>query len=494
MPDLVKSIQKIEPDVWLVGGAIRDYLLKKPVKDLDFAVQGCASHCAHLAQKLAKKLKVPCFPLDRERGMWRLTLKDCANLDFSPLKNDIQTDLLSRDFSINALALPLKELKSAKLQKDLSFELKIRNKKAVIDFSKGMEDIENKRIRAVSAVNLDEDPLRTLRAFRFSCQLGFDVDKKTLAEIKKRSQKIKSCAGERIKEELMKIFKCGDCSPTVRSMLKSGILSALFPDLEAQKDCAEIYYGKGGVLKHTMTVLERMDLFFRSPARYMPAYKNFSFKQDFIPVLKLAAILHDIAKPATAREINGRLRFFGHEEKGAAMSYRILKDLKFSNEEIKFLCRIIGQHLRIGNIAHSETISQKAMFKIFSDLGDFTPGLIILSWADHASYIPEKKLLDSVNEMKKKPFKIPPKGLPRTGFKKTLRFIQVVNLIAKNYAGRKKDFKTKPLLDGNEIMKLLNLNPGPKVGEVLRRLKFIQFEGKVKTRKEAERYVKSLKV
>lgn len=494
MLDLLKTIKKTQANVWLVGGAIRDYLLKRPIKDLDFAVQGSFDDCAKLAQELAKKFKIPCFPLDKQRGMWRLTFKKKANLDFSPLKNEIRTDLLSRDFSINSMALSVRDIKSVKLKKDFSFQLKVKNRKAIIDFSKGLDDIKNKRIRAISSDNLKQDPLRTLRAFRFSCQLGFNIDKKTLKEIKRQSLRIKTCAAERIKEELMEILKCSNCAKTVQSMLKNGILFTIFPELEAQKNCAKIYYGEGGVLKHTLAVLKRMDIFFASPAKYIPSYKYFSLSQDLIALLKLAAILHDIAKPATAKKINGRLRFFGHEKKGAAMSYKILKNLKFSNEEIKFLCKIIGQHLRIGNIAHCEKVSQKAMFKIFSDMADFTAGLIILSWADHSSYITEKKLLDSVNKMKNKPFKIPSKGLPKTGFKKTLRFIQVVNLIAKNYASRKNDFKTKPLLDGNEIMKLLNLNPGPKVGEVLRRLKFIQFEGKVKTKKEAERYVKSLKI
>ncbi|MEW5951358.1 MAG: CCA tRNA nucleotidyltransferase [Elusimicrobia bacterium] len=491
---LLNTLKNSDVEIWLVGGALRNHILKKPIKDLDFSVKASIPKCANFAKSVSKKLKAPCFPLDEERGIWRISLKNAVTLDFSPLKEDIKTDLMSRDFTVNSFALPVKEISNISLTKKGCVSLKIKSKTSVLDYCEGFKDIEKKRIRTPNKNNFKEDPLRLLRAFRFAAELGFSIDKKTLKEIKSKADLISSCAKERIKEELLKIFATSISSKIIQEMKKSGLLFQIFPQLKEQETCAEIYYGKGGVLKHTINVLKRADLFFSSPLKYMPAYKNFGFKQENIPLLKLAALLHDIAKPSTAKEINGRLRFFGHEEKGAAISYKILKDLKFSNEEIRFICRIIGQHLRIGNIAHSEVISQKAMFKIFSDLGESASGLIILSWTDHASYISEKKIFKSLDKMKKKPFKIPLKGLPKTGFIKTLRFIQVVNLIAKNYSLRKKDFQAKSILDGNEIMKILSIPPGPKVGEIIRRIKFIQFQGKIKTKKEAESYIKTLKI
>ncbi|GAB4032968.1 MAG: HD domain-containing protein [Elusimicrobiota bacterium] len=493
MPDLLKELLKEKKEIYLVGGALRDYLLKRPIKDLDFVISASSDSCGKYAKKLAKKIKASVFPLDIQRGVWRLSVDSGLNLDFSPLQDNIKKDLLSRDFTINALGLELKGISKLSWDKK-SFQIKPVKKCLIKDFSSGIKDLTNRRVRAVDEKAFEEDPLRMLRAFRFCSVLGFNLDSKTLMSIKKLSSRIKESSPERIREELLQTLSSPESHKAFQLMKKTGILFHIFPQLKEQEKCAEIYYGNGGVLKHTLAVLERMDLFFSKPEKYMPSYKGFGLSKEKIVLLKLSALLHDIAKPATAREIDGRLRFFGHEEKGARMSYTILRELKFSNEEIRYISRIIGQHLRIGNIAHSEIISQKAMLKIFSDLGETACGLIILSWADHASYISKKRLVSSVSEMKKKPFKIPPKGLPRTGFRKTLRFIQVVNLLASNYVKKKKDLNLKTLLDGHEIMKLLSLNPGPQVGEALRRLRFMQFEGKIKNRKDAERYLKTLKL
>lgn len=492
MPNFIKELIKIEKDVYLVGGALRDHFLKRPIKDLDLAISVPASQCGELCLKLAKEINASAFPLDIERGIWRIRMKNELQIDISPIQGrDITEDLLSRDFTINSLGMPLAGIKKISSGNG-NFAIEI-DKKHLMDLANGIRDIKSKKIRIIHTRTFLEDPLRMLRAFRFAYTLNFSIEKNTISAIKRTFEKINESAKERVREELLYILSSDNSASAFKEMKKCGLLYMIFPDLKKQEKCAEIYYGKGGVLKHTINVLERMDLFFSSPKKYMPAYKDFSMDEKNIKLIKLSALLHDIAKPDTARKVNGRLRFFGHEEKGASMAYKILKELKFSNEEIKYVCRIIGQHLRIGNIAHSEEISQRAMMRIYSDLGDATTGLMILSWADHASYIPEKKLISSISETKKKPFSIPEGGLPKTGFQKTLRFIQVVNLIAKNYIKNKDKLDAKPILNGHEVMKILNLPPGPNVGNALRKLRFMQLEGKIRNKKEAERYLKSLK-
>ncbi len=492
MSDLVKELLKMEKDVYLVGGALRDYFLKKPIKDLDFVIAIEASQCEKYCLELARGINASAFPLDIEKGIWRLKMSNGLQIDICPIQGaGIAEDLISRDFTINSLGIPLIGIKKISLNQE-KFTIQI-NKKYLLDLSNGIQDIKNKKIRVVHPKTFVDDPLRMLRAFRFAYTLNFSIENKTISAIKKTFRKINDSAKERIREELLLILSSGNSACAFKEMKKCGLLYMIFPDLKKQEKCAEIYYGKGGVLKHTFRVLERMDIFFLSPQKYMPAYKGFSLNEKKIKLIKISALLHDIAKPHTAKKINGRLRFFGHEERGASISYKILKELKFSNEEIKYICKIIGQHLRIGNIANSQEITQRAMMRIYSDLGDVATGLMILSWADHASYISEKKLISSISEMKKKPFSIPARGLPKTGFKKTLRFIQVVNLIAKNYLKNKDKLNTKPILDGHEVMEILNLPPGPNVGNALRKLRFMQLEGKIKNRQEAERYLKSLK-
>jgi len=446
-----------------------------------------------IAFRTARALKGTCFPLDEGRGVWRITLRSSGlNLDISPVSGNLTEDLSARDFTVNAMALPFAELKSLKTAKG-AFLLSL-DKKKIVDPSGGGKDLQKKLIRASGKNVFREDPLRMLRAFRFASSLGFEIEKDTFKLIKEESPRIKESAGERIKEELLAIFASGRSASFYEEMRNSGLLFSLFPELKLQEKCAEIYYGKGGVLKHTFNVMKRMDLLFSRPGKFISKYEGLNIRPAGEKLLKLAALFHDIAKPHKAKEINGRLRFFGHEEYGAFLAGRLMRGYKFSNEETRFVTKIIAQHLRVGNIAHNDVISDKAIYKIFSDLGEYAIPLLLLSWADHASYIPEKKLLASAAAMKQKPFRIPPRGLPKTGFKKTLRFIQVVNYLIRYYFEKRSKFRQENLLDGHQVMKALELKPGPAVGEVLRRVKLMQFEGKLKNRKQALKYIKTLKV
>jgi poly(A) polymerase len=477
-----------ENSTYLVGGAIRDFLIKRPIKDLDFIVDLKKKELEKAIAELSNKLKLPYFPLDKERGIWRISYGD-LNIDISVIEKNLYADLNSRDFTINSLAVKLKDLAYIKVESD-SFKINL-NKKNIIDANKGLADLKKKIIRANNKLVFAQDPIRILRAYRFAATLNFKIENNTLKEIKKDATLINKSAGERIKDELLKILYAEESAKYIKALKEANILFEIFPDLKYQEKCAEVYYGKGGVLKHTFLVLERMDLFFRMPEKFIPSFKKFKIKEEEIKILKLSAILHDIAKPHTAKPINGRLRFFGHEEYGAKITYNIMKNLKFSNKEIKLATKIISQHLRIGNISHCE-ITKKAIFKIFSDIAEFTPHLIILSFCDNASYISEKKLLASIKEIKKKPFKIK-KKLPRTGFIKTLRFLQVLNYISRQYVSPKNTMPN-PLLNGNEIMETLGIKPGPKVGEIISRLKLMQFQNKIETKKQAINYIKTLKI
>jgi putative nucleotidyltransferase with HDIG domain len=267
----------------------------------------------------------------------------------------------------------------------------------------------------------------------------------------------------------------------------------VIPELEAQRTCAEIYYGNGGVLKHTFAVMERLDLLLEDPGAYIPNWKKISEFFAEKEILKLAALLHDIAKPPCARRIKGRLRFFGHEEHGAVMSRRIMEDLRFSRDHVKLVTRAIGSHLRPGNLASNDSISDRAVFRFFRTMGEYTVPLLILCWADHASYITPARLASIKERIKEKPFPIPKNGLPRDGVKKTLRFMQVLNLLFQFYISKNIKLKTSRLIDGHDVIRTPELKPGPEVGEILEKVSLRRFEGTIKTRRQARLFLEKFR-
>ncbi len=487
-------------ETYIVGGALRDILLNRPLTDIDLAVP----NTANLEKKLkliAKKKSLSFFPLDKKEKTYRMILKEpfILQIDISAIKGKtIIADLKARDLTINSMAYPLTEVKNlsfniSKPKKDKGatiLKIKKLKLKKIIDPTEGIKDLKNKKIIFSNPEKaIKNDPLRMLRAFRISSQLDFKIDRKSLIEIKKQSPTILKSSSERIHDELMLILKNPHSLPYLKDLFKYGLLLTIFPDLQAQIKCAEEYYGKGGVLKHTFRVLERMEYFFEKAKVILPHYKeapDFSKEKE---ILKLIAILHDVAKPPKAAFVKGRLRFFGHEEYGAIMSERIMKDLRFSNNHIKLAYNTIAHHLRVGNLASNNNITDRAIFRFFRDMGDSSFYLLILCWADHSSYISLSQVTSILKKIKEKPFFISPKGLPKTGIIKTLRFLQVVNLLFSTYIKKTLKLKKSKLIDGKDIIKALKTKAGPHIGRILNNISMLHFEGKIKTRKDALNYL-----
>ncbi|HOW90283.1 MAG TPA: HD domain-containing protein, partial [Elusimicrobiales bacterium] len=279
----------------------------------------------------------------------------------------------------------------------------------------------------------------------------------TMKRIRSEAGLIKKSAPERVRDELLAILASPEAAAWTRKIYDAGLLPVLIPELEAQRSCAEVYYGQGGVLKHTFAVMDRLDRLLKAPGEYIPNWKKISEFFEDKEVLRLAALLHDIAKPPCARRIKRRLRFFGHEEHGAAVARRLLEDLRFSKDRVRLVSGIIGSHLRPGNLASNETISDRAVFRFFRAMGEDIVPLLLLCWADHASYITPARLEAVKGRLREKPMPIPEGGLPREGVKKTLRFMQVLNLLLQSYISKNIKLKTARLIDGHDVIEALKL-------------------------------------
>lgn len=491
--DLVRALRTYVPDAYFVGGVVRDSLLKKPSGDIDLALP--KSRVKEAAQSLAKYLKAATFEMDAQFGVWRLvTRKENLQIDLTAFQGkDLKEDLLRRDFTFNALAYPVTAPIEIEVEKNKGQKAQVRLKKIqqkfLVDLKGGVQDLCARQIRLNHSRVLQEDPLRMLRAFRHAAEHKLVLSASALRQIKKDAALIVQSAGERVQEELTRLFNTPRAYENVILMEKTGLLTALFPALEDQRTCAECYYGKGGVLKHTLDCFRREEWLLENLQKAFPKYhKKLEKISSNKALFKMAVLLHDIAKPATAKVQGDRLRFFYHEQKGAQMARKILDNLHYSKADNRLICAMIAEHLRPSNLASNDVITDKGAYKFFRDLADAALPMLLLCWADYTSYITDAQLRRILPKSADKLMSIETaKKTENVG--KTLRHMQVLSLLLKKYFDSPKKIKPSKLLDGREVMQALCLPSSPLIGEILESLAIAQVEGEVTDKQTALAFI-----
>jgi tRNA nucleotidyltransferase (CCA-adding enzyme) len=309
-------------EAYLVGGAVRDLLLGRETKDWDIATR---ARPEQVMKVFGRKFTVPTglqhgtvtVVTDTGRNVEVTTYRgegaysDGRRPDEVFFLEDIDEDLARRDFTINALAYDPTE-------------------EALRDPWGGIEDLANRLIRAVGdpLARFGEDGLRTMRAVRFASQLGFAVDPGTLSAIPQRLDVFRKVSAERVRDELLKLLSADHALAGLRLMLETGLLGEVMPELLEAKGCAQNRWHAFDVLEHTFrTVAE-------TPSRD--------------PVVRLAALLHDVAKPRTAaprEDSPGEFTFFRHETVGAEVADTICRRLKLATAERERVCLLVAQHM-----------------------------------------------------------------------------------------------------------------------------------------------------
>ena len=455
--------------LYIVGGALRDLFLKRKKQnpDLDFCLKKGALNFGKL---FAQKLKAAYIILDSEHASCRVAKKIGERIftfDFTDFRAPtIEKDLLHRDFTINSMALELADVFS---KKDLS--------PLIIDPYSGRKDIESMVIRITAKSSFTEDPLRILRAFSFSCMLGFTLDKETLNLAKKEKDKIASVSSERIRDELFKVFDSNQAHASMVALDKIKILEIIFPEIKPMRGIGQGPYHHLDVWQHTLETLNQFELILKSIHRkeindYLE--QEVSGLRKRASLLKFACILHDIGKPPALRKEKGKIIFHGHERVGLGITRLIWRRLKLSNEEGRSLERIVLCHLRPGYLADYQRPTERAIFRYFRDGGNEALAVLLISLADQRA---TKGPLTT--------------AMSRVRHEKTIKML-VHRLLKKN-----NEKKQKRLLDGFDIMKKLKLNASPLIGKILAALEEAQAIGKIRTKaqglKLAENLVKKLK-
>lgn len=466
--EVIKLAKETKTDVYVVGGYIRDFLLKKRSLDIDLVV---CEKAESFAKKLAKKINGKCFILHSDLQVYRVAVMNNPDIEYIDISlmqgKNIKEDLSKRDFTINALAAKIEDFDNLK--------------KNIIDCFDGIKDLKNKNIKVVSKTVFNDDPLRMLRAFRFASEYNFKISKETLSLIKKYSSKIVSIAGERIKNELFRILSNKKSSQYIAMIDEIGLLEKIFPVITKMKKSAKnFYYHPNGLFQHCFQTYEALENILVKIDKYFPKSKdilekhldeNFSENVNKKNLLKFIAIFHDCAKPECAKRMDNKMRFLGHEALGSKKTAQIMKNLKMSNKEIDFAKAIISEHMRPSNLAKSEVITNRAQMRLFRDIKENTPDLLILAMSDWHSYKTLKK-------------KIYPKKVLQHQEK------SVAKLIFDYFDFINNKPKDK-IIDGNILMKEFKLKPGKIIGELLKYINNAYEEGRVKNKQQALTFAKS---
>ena len=431
-------IEKIKPyiknyDSYLVGGYLRDLLSGEISPDRDIAIK--CDNLAKLTKKIADELNGSFVELDPVNEIYRVVFGN-DYIDFAKLlNNNLIDDIKRRDFTINAITYDI-------------------NNEKFVDITGGKKDFEEKIIRTYKISNLSDDPLRTLRAIRFQAKLGFRIDDEIINFIKENNSLILNVAPERIHQELIKTFEGKFLIDALFSMDETGLLDVIFPFF---KDIKKIPSNSH----------HHLDLFHH----LIETTRNIRINK---PELKLAAFIHDLAKPDcwTIEPETGRHRFIGHDELGAKKVVPFLKKLKFSNKEIEYISKMVQFHIYPSALMKDENVTERAIIRFIRKIGDDTLDLLELARADRLSArgpaVSDEMVqvnLSNLEKLKEKYFEISPK------------------------------LKEMPkLVDGNEIMQILNLKPSPKLKEIIDEIKELQLEGKINTKEDAINFLKNYKL
>ncbi len=455
--------------IFLVGGYIRDALIFdkrkaqhtetslapffKP-KDLDYAVADASAFA--FAHHVSLSIGGHFVALDEENDTARVVLNDGTTLDFAGcVGGQIESDILRRDFTINALYWDPEK-------PDM-----------VNDLVGGIEDIANKQVRAIAREAFIDDPLRLLRAFRFAALLDFKIEETTANWIKEEHKRIKQVAAERVSLELFSAFAVHKSEAVLWAMAKCGLLEDLLPELSPTRQIPQNSHHHLGLFEHSIeTLVQAEKILQSSPIKLLEKLdEEISFGVTRFAATKVAALLHDIGKPKTWKVTEeGKHTFIGHETLGFEMISDIAARLKWARTTERLIAKLVKWHLRPGQLFHNGQPTVKAVHRFYRQVGRDLPELIILSLADLQATQGPALLGDKTNVLRQNLIEL---------FNGYFVFMEEVEQIPK-------------ILDGKDVMRVLQLSPGPIVGDILKMLEEAQGINQVTNRAQAEHFIKVL--
>lgn len=441
---IIKTISSVaeeeKVETYMVGGVVRDLILKRERNDLDFLVIG---NSLEFAEKVAEKLGIQKVTKYKNFGTAHFRYGN-YDIEFVGARKEsydrnsrkpivengtFEDDIRRRDFTINSMAISLNK----------------NNFGELIDLFNGYQDLQNKLIKTPldPFQTFDDDPLRIMRAFRFAAQLDFNVDESVMIAAKQMRERLRIVSQERITDEFMKILASPKPSIGLKLLYDSEVLEIVFPEIHnlSGVEQRQDYHHKD-VFLHTLIVVDNIS----------QATENVW--------LRFAALVHDIAKPQTKKFIEGiGWTFHGHEELGARMMKNIFHRMKLPMHKLEYVEKLVRLHLRPIALAKEE-VTDSAIRRLIVQAGDDLQDLITLCRADITSKNPQKveKYLANYEAVMQKVLEVQEKDKLRA-FQSPVK--------------------------GDEIMKICNLKPSRKVGEIKKAIEEAILDGVIENNYEA---------
>lgn len=442
--------QIVSEPAWLVGGAVRDRVLGRSTDDYDVAVAGDARR---LARGLARATDAHAFALSESFGVWRVVPRDHEwQVDILPVVGrSIETDLAQRDFTINAIAEPL-------------------TGGGYVDPFGGLEDLRGRRLRMVSARAFVDDPLRTLRLARLTCELEFAAEEQTVAAAAASAPSLAQVAPERVFAELKRILVADRALEGLMVMDRLGATDAVLPEVSRMRGVEQSPYHHLDVYEHSRCVLAEVIELERDPEPRLGEHAGRVAEVLAEPLanelsrgqaLRFGALLHDIAKPRTRRVADdGRITFIGHDVSGAEMAAEVLARLRASERLREHVAALTRNHLRLGFLVHEMPLGRREVYRYLRACEPVQIDVTLLSVADRLA--------------------TRGKGSEQA----IARHLELARqVLGPALAWRAK--RPRPPVRGDQLARAVGLRPGRKLGQILAELEEASFAGEIESPEEA---------
>ncbi len=442
-------------EAWIVGGTVRDALLGRPLHDLDLAVQGDPEK---VAKAVAQAARGPVFALSEAFGAWRAMSPNREwTCDVTAVHGDgIEADLARRDFSVNAIAVPL-------------------NGGEPHDPQGGIPDLEERRLRVLGGPDVEhsayaDDPLRPLRMARLATELTLHPTPDTRHLTREAAPLVAKAAAERVFSELRRIVTSERVIDGLELCDEVGLTATVLPELHALKEVEQSHFHHLDVYDHTIEVLRCYLAIERDPESVFGKLAHpldeimrapFSDELSGWQALRFAALLHDCGKPATRGvRPDGRVTFIGHDKVGAEMIRALCRRLRTSEKFRELLAGVTRHHLVLGFLVHERPLGRDLVYRYLERCQPVEVEVTLLTCADRMATRGKNAEAAIAAHL----------DLAR-------------ELMAEALAWR--SAPPEPAVRGGELAKELGIKPGPELGELLERLRLARFTGEAETREEA---------
>lgn len=446
------SYMKDRGQAWVVGGALRDHLLGLPTSELDLVITiSPAALPTTLWQQAAHR-----FWLDETRQILRVSEPNGQSFDIAPLQGeDIHTDLSRRDFTVDAMAMTLPDW--------------LGNQEALIDPFSGKQDLAARRLRPVSPNALLEDPVRVLRGVRLAVEKQLILEPSIVKQMREVSLQLPAQAAERLTVELSRILMHPLAAKGADLLEQVGATESLFPEVWAMQNVTQNKYHQFTVSEHSRRAFAAFVSIVHIGRYLTPKAKAWfsGYWRELSPSLQaatmFAAWLHDIGKPPTRVIRKGRVTFYDHEQVGAEMAVAIAKRLRLSSAQQELVKCFVRLHMYPMQLWRTEIFGPQLIHRFCQRAGQYGPLIVVFTLADYLA-----------------------KG---DNLAETAEFAahkQVVEDFLKAYSCQQAELvNPEPLLNGNEMMEVVNQAPGAWLRQARRELLEAQAAGQVQSREQA---------